>query len=210
MDEVSPDSVEVTCLLQQATAGDAKAIEQLFARQRSDLQRFIALRLGDALRFRLDVSDVIQETHLEAFRRFDDFLKRRPMPFHLWLRKTAYERILMLRRRHVQADRRSVGRETPLGQASSELLAQRLIGSGSTPSKQLDKRELAEHVRGAVATLPEADQEILMMRTYEALSYEEIACLLDIDAAAARKRHGRALLRLQRALAASGVTESQL
>src|SRR3712207_8250455 len=41
-----------------------------------------------------------------------------------------------------------------------------------------------------------ADREVLLMRSYEGLSYQEIGCLLDIDVAAARKRHGRALLRL--------------
>jgi DNA-directed RNA polymerase specialized sigma24 family protein len=48
------------------------------------------------------------------------------------------------------------------------------------------------------------------MRTYERLSYEEIAGLLEIEPAAARKRHGRALVRLHRVLSAAGVTESQL
>ena len=43
-------------------------------------------------------------------------------------------------------------------------------------------------------------------RVVEALSYE-IACLLDITPAAARKRFGRALLRLQRLLSDEGLLE---
>ena len=48
------------------------------------------------------------------------------------------------------------------------------------------------------------------MRTFESLSYDEIACILEIEPAAARKRHGRALLRLHRLLVADGITESKL
>jgi DNA-directed RNA polymerase specialized sigma24 family protein len=43
------------------------------------------------------------------------------------------------------------------------------------------------------------------MRHTEELPYEEVGCLLGVDPAAARKRYGRALIRLQRALADLGV-----
>ena len=45
---------------------------------------------------------------MEAFQRLEDFLKRQPMPFDLWLRKTTYERLQKIRRYHVDAARRSV------------------------------------------------------------------------------------------------------
>lgn len=38
------------------------------------------------------------------------------------------------------------------------------------------------------------------MRTFEGLSFTEVACVLHLDAATARKRHGRALLRLHKIL----------
>jgi RNA polymerase sigma-70 factor (ECF subfamily) len=210
MDELTPDTPEVRALLEKAQAGDRKAFDDLFARFRDHLHQFIQRRLDPSLRSRLDVSDVVQETQLDVFRRLADFLQRRPMPFHLWLRKTAYERLLMLRRQHVEAARRSVFREAALPDGSSLYLAQCLAQTGSTPSQQLSRRERARRVQQAVATLSEADQEVLLMRNFENLSYQEVACLLDIDPAAARKRHGRALLRLHQALAACGVTESQL
>jgi DNA-directed RNA polymerase specialized sigma24 family protein len=45
------------------------------------------------------------------------------------------------------------------------------------------------------------------MRHADGLAFEEIACLLDIAPAAARKRFGRALLRLQKLLTDYGVLE---
>jgi RNA polymerase sigma-70 factor (ECF subfamily) len=131
------------------------------------------------------------------------------MPFHVWLRKTAYERLLMARRQHIEAAQRTVQREVPFPDRSSLLLAQRLLPRGSTPSQRLSRRELARRVHQALEQLPDADREILFMRNFEDRSYPEIACILDIEPAAARKRHGRALIRLHARLAADGLMESQ-
>jgi RNA polymerase sigma-70 factor (ECF subfamily) len=208
VDELPADSTDTRRLLEQS-GGDRRAFDELFARHRAELRRFVERRLDPKLRGRLDASDVVQETQLEAYRRLPDFLRRRPMPFHVWLRRTAYERLLMLRRRHVEAAKRAVGREEALPDRSSVLLARQLFPAGSTPSRQLRRRELARQVQQVVARLSEDDREILFMRIVEGLAYQEVACILDIDPAAARKRHGRALLRLHQLLAAAGLKESQ-
>jgi RNA polymerase sigma-70 factor, ECF subfamily len=198
MPEPAPDSAETRRLLKQAQNGVADAVDRLFTHHRPGLRRFINLRFDGRLRARLDPSDVVQDTELEALRRLPDYLERQPMPFRLWLRKTAYQRLLMIRRRHVEAGRRAIEREVPLPTRSSVLLAQQM---GSSPSERLDRRELAQRVQRALERLTELDREVVLMRNYEELSYQEIAALLDIDAAAARKRHGRALVRLHRLLA---------
>jgi RNA polymerase sigma-70 factor (ECF subfamily) len=71
----------------------------------------------------------------------------------------------------------------------------------------LQARELAERVSQAVADLAEADREILLLRDADELPYEEIGCLLEIEPAAARKRYGRALIRLQQVLSERGILE---
>jgi RNA polymerase sigma-70 factor, ECF subfamily len=195
-----PDSAETRDLLQHASQGDGHACEQLLARHRPELCAFVELRLDARLRARLDASDVVQEAQLEALRRLPDYLKRRPMPFRHWLRKTAYERLLMLRRRHVGAARRTVAREQVLPDRSSLALAQQLFAQGSTPSQQLAQEELARRVQDALAQLSESDRDLLLMRNYDGLPYEEVANIMGIGPATARKRHGRALIRLHRLL----------
>src|SRR5262249_40796119 len=59
-----------------------------------EVRGFGEVRWDRQLAPRLAPSDVVQEAQLEVVRRMDDFLKRRPMPFHLWIRKAAYERLL--------------------------------------------------------------------------------------------------------------------
>jgi RNA polymerase sigma-70 factor (ECF subfamily) len=207
MPVVKPDSAATRDDLERIGRGDAQALDGLLTRHRADLHAFVEFHLDPRLRARVDPSDVIQETHLEVVRRMDDFLRRRPMPYHLWLRKTAYARLLNLRRDHLHRARRAVGREVALPDRSSLLVAGPLLHGGSSPSKRLEKRERDVRVRQAVARLADADREILLLRHADELPYEEIACLLDIEAAAARKRYGRALIRLQRALSEVGLLE---
>ena len=209
MPDVKPDSEETRQLLDELPQKPHE-VDSLFARHRLRLREVIRLRLDARLRARVGLSDVVQETEMEAYRRIDDYLERRPMPFHLWLRKTALERILMLRRRHLRAAARAVDRELPLADHSSIQLARNLEGQIDSPSETLNSQELAERVRQAITQLSDSDREIILMRTYEGLGYDEIGVILEIEPAAARKRNGRALIRLHRLLSADGLTESQV
>jgi RNA polymerase sigma-70 factor (ECF subfamily) len=208
MDQVKPNSDDTDLLLLQAQAGDECAFENLFSRHRAFLHQVVALRLDPRLRPRLDPSDIVQEAQLEAFRRFGDFLQRRPMAFRLWLRKTTYERLLMLERFHRRAARRSVEREVGLPDRSAVALVQHLFAAGSSPSKRLEHSETGRRVREVLGQLSETDREILLMRNLEALSNQEVAEVLQIDPAAASQRYGRALLRLRKLLLASGLLEA--
>ena len=90
------------------------------------------------------------------------------------------------------------------------VLGSQLLAGGPTPSQQVAKRELARRLRQALGELPTGQREVLLMRNFEGLSYQEVAYVLDIDAAAARKRYGRALLQLRQHLLAGGFRESEL
>jgi RNA polymerase sigma-70 factor (ECF subfamily) len=206
---VRPDCEETRRLLERVRAGEREAFEQLFAHHRPTLRRFVERRLDPRLRARIDPSDVVQEAQLEGYGRLPDYLHRDPMPFRLWLRKTAYEQLLKARRRHLEAARRSVAREAPLPDQSSLQLAERLVDSRPTPSQELSREEVVRRVREAVGQLPEADREILLLRTFEGRPYDELGCRLNLDPVAARKRYGRALLRLRKLLLAAGLLEDQ-
>jgi RNA polymerase sigma-70 factor (ECF subfamily) len=206
MNQPSTDSAETNDLLERIRTGDRQALDLLLGRHRQRLHAFVDCHLDPRVRARLDPSDVVQETQLEVVRRMDDYLERRPMPFHLWVRKTAYEHLLRARRDH-RRGRRSVEREEAWPSRSSLLLARPLLAAAPSPSRALQARELAERVSRAVADLAEADREILLLRDVDELPYAEIACLLEIEPAAARKRYGRALIRLQTILSERGIVE---
>jgi RNA polymerase sigma-70 factor (ECF subfamily) len=210
MGDLAPDSSETQTLLERARAGDRRSFDRLFGLHAAYLRRVVVLRLDPRVRGRVDPSDVLQDTQLEALRRLPDYLDRRPMPFRLWLRKTAHERLLVAHRQHVGAARRAVGREVPLPDRSSVDLGRRLLAAGPAPGEELDRQDLARRVRRAVAQLPEADREVLLMRAFEGLSNQDVAAVLGIDSGTASKRHGRALLRLHRLLSDDGLTGSHV
>jgi RNA polymerase sigma-70 factor (ECF subfamily) len=194
------DSAETQRLLEQARAGAPEALNRLLERHRAYVHRFVELRLDPQLRARVDPSDVVQETQLEAVRRLEGYLGEAPMPFRLWLRQIAQDRLLMLRRQHRGARRRAVTREAAWPEESSLAFAQQLVAGGTSPSARLAASELAHRVQQAVAQLAEADREVVLLRNFEGLSNMEVAHLLGIQPAAASQRYGRALLRLRKVL----------
>jgi RNA polymerase sigma-70 factor (ECF subfamily) len=208
MSDVASDSTETVRLLQRVGRGDEQALDELLARYRPRLHAFVEVRLDPRVRTRLDPSDVVQEAQLRIAGRIGNYLKQRPMPFHLWVRKVAYERLLNAQRGHRHAARRSVDREVPLPDRSSLLLARPLLARAASASQRLAAVEFAERVARAVAELAPDDREILLMRHVEELPYKEIACLLEIEPTAARKRYGRALLRLRKVLIDHRLLES--
>src|SRR5688500_6375624 len=128
-------------LLERFEQGDAAALEELIDLHRAYVLRVVELRMEDDLRTRVDPSDVVQEPQLVVAQRIDDFLRRRPTSFRIWLRRKALEQIVNQRRRHLRAAKRSVRREINLSEASSLALARHLVAA--TPSRVMANRELA-------------------------------------------------------------------
>jgi RNA polymerase sigma-70 factor, ECF subfamily len=202
-----PDSDATRHLLDLAAAGDGAAVNDLMAECREGLRGLVELHLDRTLRARVDPSDVVQEAQAELVRRLPDFLAARPMPFHLWSRKLAYQRVLNARRDN-RAARRDVGREVG-PDPTSLVLAAALLDSGPSPSEAALAAELAGRVAAVIDALPNGDREILLLRQAEHMPFDEIAVLLDVQPAAARQRFGRSLIRLQKALREAGIAEDR-
>jgi RNA polymerase sigma-70 factor (ECF subfamily) len=193
-----PDTEE---LLDRASQGDDSATQQLLARHRSRLRKMVGVRLDPRLAARLDPSDVVQETLIEAARQLPKYLENRPIAFYPWLRRIALNRLDKLHTKHIGTKSRSVDREEVphlmLSDASVLRLARRLILDGTSPSGQMLREELRQWVRAALLKLDEIDREVLVLRFLEQLSTKEIAVTLGIAEGAVRVRQLRALRRLQ-------------
>ena len=184
-------------LLERAGRGDAAAFAELFAPHREPLRRAVAWRLDRRLAARIDVSDVLQETALEASRRLAEYAQNPAMPLGLWLRWLAREKLLQLERAHF-AEMRDVGREAPpLPIDSSAAVVRVLLGREPSPSRAAADAELAEQLRAALGQLDDGDRDLILWRHFEQLSNREIAQLLGVTEAAAGKRYIRALERLR-------------
>jgi len=184
----------------RAGGGDEPARQELLDRYRDFLRRMVEVRLDRRLAARVDASDVVQETLVEASRRLDDYLRERPLPFFGWLRQLAGERMIDMHRRHVVSQRRSVMREhrdsEPVD-ASADELVRRLLAGDTSPSQHVIRKERHEQLRKALGALTDRDREIVLMRHLEHLSTAEIAGALEISESAVKSRLLRALLRMR-------------
>lgn len=198
---VWPESSRTQQLISQARSGSPTAIDQLLQQHREALRRMIELRMDRAIQQRVDASDVVQEVLIEAARRLPDYLAQPLLPFHLWLRQMAKDRLIDAHRRHRGAARRSLDRERSIHAAfadhSSLDLAAALRDKELTPAAAALRQELARRFEAAIARLDDTDREVIQMRHFEQLSNQEVALALGLSEPAAGMRYLRALRRLR-------------
>jgi len=201
-----PESEKTQELLAGAENGDAEAVNRLLERHRDAVRRMIDLRMDRKIARRVDASDIVQDVLIEANRRLADYLKNPAMPFHLWLRHMAKDRLIDAHRRHRGAAKRSLDREQPLvapgrlDQSTLNLVAE-LRDQGRTPASEAAWNELQLQFVAAVDDLDEQDREVVLMRHFEKLSNSEVAEALNLSSAAASMRYLRAVRRLKSILA---------
>ncbi|QDT55221.1 RNA polymerase sigma factor CnrH [Caulifigura coniformis] len=197
-------------LLRNAADGQAEALNALLDGVRDPIRRMIRARMDRRMAGRVDASDIVQDVLMEATRRLPDYIRGPAMPFRLWLRQIAQDRMIDLHRRH-RAQRRDVTREqtgAPAGwdDASSLDLAARLVDSELTPAAHAIRQELQRRFYSALDELREDDREVVVMRHVEQMGNNEVAEALGLTPAAAGMRYLRALRRLKEVL---GETPSQ-
>jgi RNA polymerase sigma-70 factor (ECF subfamily) len=202
---VWPENDQTEKLLQGAQAGDGDAVNRLLERHRQAVHRMVQMRLDQKIRRRVDVSDVVQDVFVEANRRLKEYLKNPEMPFHLWLRHIAQDRIIDAHRRHRVSAKRSVDQERALfapaaGDRSSLDLAAQLHDGELTPAAAATQREMARKVEAAISKLDDQDCEVVVMRHYEQLSNQEVALALGLTEPASSMRYLRAIRRLRQLL----------
>jgi RNA polymerase sigma-70 factor (ECF subfamily) len=198
-------NAECRDLLERAGRGEKEAVGELFERHRERLRRMVVLRMDRRLQGRLDASDVLQEAFVEFARSVADYARNPETPVLVWLRLLTGRKLQALHRRHLGTKVRDAGREIslqqgPMLQASSQNLAEQLLGHFTSPSEAANRAELQIRVQDALNTLDPIDREVLALRHYEQLSNLETAQVLELSEAAASNRFVRAVKRLKKIL----------
>ena len=203
-----PDASETRALLDRVGQDDLQAADRLWERHREPLLRMIRARLGHDLDRRVDASDVVQDVLINASLRLRDYLRDPTLPFHVWLRQIAQDKIIDQHRRHRVAASRSMDRERAVnagafGDRSSLDLAGLLRDPALTPAAEAIRRELHARFRATLDRLDPLDRDILMLRHFDGLGNREAARALGLSDAAAGMRYLRALRRLRELLGES-------
>ncbi|GAA2209121.1 RNA polymerase sigma factor [Nonomuraea monospora] len=163
----------------------------LFDRHAAALRRYVARRLGDSL-----ADDVVSDTFLTAFRRRRHYDAAHP-DARPWLYGIAARLILRHRRVEVRLYR---------------ALARTGVDELTEPyADRVDDRVAAEQagLAAALAALPAADREVLLLVAWADMSYDDVARALDIPIGTVRSRLHRARARTRRALGGSDPTTAR-
>jgi RNA polymerase sigma-70 factor, ECF subfamily len=188
-----------------AAQHDDRLWGKLLDRYRSRLRSMIDLRMHALVRGRVDPSDVIQEAFVDASQRLPEFVDNPTVPFYVWLRSLASQRLSLAHRRNLGVQARNAGREvsifhSPFPAATSAIIAAQLVGHLTSPSSAAIAAEQKLKLQSALDELEPIDREILVLRHFEEITNAEAAAVLGLRPTAANNRYIRALGRLKSAL----------
>jgi RNA polymerase sigma-70 factor, ECF subfamily len=194
---------DISLLLAEAKVGSEAARGRLFEHHRSYLELLARLELGRRLKTKVDPSDIVQETFLEAHRSFDSFRGVGEREFAAWLRTILARRIAHLVRRYFRNQGRDVRRELVLDLAleqSSRAIEMGFDAVQLTPSQGAVQREQGILLANALAQLPPDYREVVVLRHFEGLSFIDVAERMGRSLDSVQKLWVRALARLRREL----------
>jgi RNA polymerase sigma-70 factor (ECF subfamily) len=151
---------------------------------------------------RLDASDLVQQTLLEAHRQHEHFRGATDAERAAWLRQILAHNLADAERA-LHRDKRDVGRERSLEAElahSSADLAGFLAADQSSPSRQVARQEEALRLADALAQLPEAQREALVLQYWHGLTVTQIGKRLERTPVAVAGLLKRGLQRLRELL----------
>ena len=189
-------------MIQTARAGTDAGLGPLLELYRNYLRLLARIQIGRRLQGKLDASDLVQETFLEAHRNFARFQGTSEPQLVSWLRRILAAKVANLLRHYLGTQGRDVRLERELTadlDQSSRALGAELIASLSTPSQQAVRREQAVLLADALERLPPDYREVIVLRHLEGQSFPEVARRMQRSVDSVQKLWLRALARLRRA-----------
>ena len=190
------ESMEV---IERARRGDQEAFFWLFQKHQSRMAVFIRYHMGETLRAKMEIDDVMQELFLRAFRDIANFNYQGPGSFLRWLFQIARHTIQDLAR---YQDRQKRQAEAEVQYVSSLSLSGFQPAYSQTPSRILFQKERLARLLQSLDSLSQYDRELILQAKVEGLTIGEIAERTDISKAQISLGLHRALKRLRTTLEA--------
>jgi RNA polymerase sigma-70 factor (ECF subfamily) len=191
-------SVNVSDLLSRARAGDVAARDRLFVVCRNYVAIAARAEMASWLKSKVDASDLVQQTMLEAHRGLANFRGTTEGEWLAWLKRILSHNAADYVRRYHGVEKRCAAREVPLAAGEdSERPQLQLSDDGPTPSQLVMQKELQLQVADAVARLPEDYQEVVILRNLQQLPFDDVAERMGRSRPAVQMLWTRAIRKLQ-------------
>ncbi len=173
-------------LVERALAGDGDAFGEVVRRWE---RKIYALAYGITGSVE-DARDATQETFISAYRNLPRF--RGEAQVSSWLHRIAVNQCITRQRRaRVRAE---TALEEEVESGREQFLS---TAADATPAHASESKQRAEAVRRAVATLPQELREVVLMKEFEELTFQEIADALQIPLSTVKSRLYTALRQLR-------------
>lgn len=174
-------------LVEMALAGERDAFGEIVRRWE---RKIFALCYG-MLGREEDARDAAQETFISAFRNLDGF--RGDAKVSSWLHRIAVNQCLTRLRRQKARN------EAPL-ETENENVPNSFFVPGLLPSGETEQKERIETVRKAVGALPPELKQVVLMKEFEEMTFQEISDALEIPLSTVKSRLYTALRQLKKRL----------
>jgi RNA polymerase sigma-70 factor (ECF subfamily) len=172
-------------MVERALSGDPEAFGEIVRRWE---RRIFALAFG-MLGREDDARDATQETFLAAFRNLRGF--RGEAKVSSWLHRIAVNQCITRQRRA------KVRSETALEDEAEKNAAVFALPAEVSPARTAEYREVSSAVRRAVCALPPDLRQVVVMKEFEELTFQEISDVLDVPLSTVKSRLYTALRQLQ-------------
>ena len=172
-------------LVERALAGDGDAFGEVVRRWE---RKIYALAYGITGSVE-DARDATQETFISAYRNLRNF--RGEAQVSSWLHRIAVNQCISRQRRARVRAETALEDETAAGE---NLVSTR---ASESPARATESKQRAEAVRRAVASLPQELREVVLMKEFEELTFQEIADALQIPLSTVKSRLYTALRQLR-------------
>ncbi|MFN0156750.1 MAG: RNA polymerase sigma factor [Bacteroidota bacterium] len=167
-------------LVEEVRNGKRQAFTELMRRHQERVYR-LALRIVGS---HDDAEDVAQETFVKAYLALGDF--RGEASFFTWIYRIAVNLSLnAIRKRQVV---------TYLGQSD---LLRRILPSKERPDRDMEFKQTEDRLQIAIASLPEKQKLVFVMRFTDGMSYEEISEVLKTSVGGLKANYFHALHKVQ-------------
>ena len=193
----APDGPSDGDLIAAAQRGDATAFGTLHARHYKRIYHLAYLKTNNAQ----DAEDVASETFMRALASLNRFHLKSdpegvPVSFYPWLHRIALNLIVDSHRQRPPSG--VVSLDAPVIAGMRALLDSHLPDGSPSPQEVVERHEVQQLVRAAIAALPPDQGDVLIHRFLGDLTPREIAPLLDRSEPAVKSLLHRATVALKR------------
>lgn len=174
-------------LLNSYLAGDRSAISQLIDRHSARVRDYICMMVKDR-----DVADdILQETLIKVVRVIDEGRYADSGKFLSWVLRIAHNQVIDYFRS--QRNNRTVGESD----AGYNVLGTLRFADGTAEDRMISEQIEAD-VRRLIDCLPQEQREVVMLRYYSGMSFQEIADQTEVSINTALGRMRYALINLRK------------